>query len=439
MAEFGLFLVAVVAFVFAIVAKRLSTTMVTAPMVFLALGGGLALTGWFDREAVSELLHIVAEITLVVLLFFDASQTDLKALKAHHLWPKRMLLLGLPLSVAFGTLVAFVFLGNWPWVALALVAALLAPTDAALGQSVISNKDVPERVRRGLTVESGLNDGLALPLVLLFASLTGEAVDGGTRNWVLFGLGQVVLGPLAGAFIGFVGAKLMLLASDRKWTAPIFEGISSLALAAAAYLLAGEIGGNGFIAAFVAGLTFGNMVRGRFDFIFEFTDGEGQLLMWAAFFLLGLALLPEAIAELTPAMFALIMASLFVVRPAAIWVSLLWTDASRPTRLFFGWFGPRGLATALFALLILPQIGGTYATTILAIAINAVWISALLHGASAAPLGKWYGRIMQRTEMDAEHRTMPPPFDRRSDPEETHGLKQSAAVPDDEDGSRRKG
>ena len=436
MPEFGLFLVSIVVFAFAIVAKRLSTTMVTAPMVFLALGGGLALTGWFDRGAVGESLHIVAEVSLIVLLFFDASQTDLKALKKHHLWPKRMLLIGLPLAVVIGTIAASMFLPDWPWFALALIAALLAPTDAAFGQSVISNKDVPERVRRGLTVESGLNDGLALPIILLFASLTGEAVDGDARNWIMFGLGQVVLGPLAGLFVGFAGAKLMMLASDREWTAPIFEGISSLAVAGAAYLLAGEIGGNGFIATFIAGLTFGNMVRGRFDFVFEFTDGEGQLLMWAAFFMLGLGLLPEAIGELTLWMFAFIMVSLLIVRPVSIWLSLLWTDTSYPTRLFFGWFGPRGLATALFALLILPQIGGTYAQTIMAVAINAVWISALLHGASAAPLGKWFGRIMQREDMEAEHRTMPPPFDRRTNPDETYGLKPSTTPSDsaDDDG-----
>ena len=256
------------------------------------------------------------------------------------------------------------FFPGWPIVAVALIAALLAPTDAALGQSVVSNKLVPERVRRGLTVESGLNDGMALPIILFFASLTGEVADAGSRNWILFGAGQLILGPVVGIFVGGVGAKMMLFASDRGWTSDVFEGIAALTLAATAYLLAGEVGGNGFISAFVAGLTLGNVVKGRCKFLFEFTESEGQLLMWVSFFLLGLALLPEAIGHLTPAIFGLILLSLFIVRPAAIWISLLGTDASAPTRLFFGWFGPRGLATALFALLILPQIGGEYAETI---------------------------------------------------------------------------
>ncbi len=368
------------------------------------------MTGWFDRSVTGEALHVIAEIALVVLLFFDASKTDLKALLKHHQWPQRMLLLGLPLAVVIGTLVAAIFLPAWPLAALALVAALLAPTDAALGQAIVNNSSVPGRVRRSVTIESGLNDGLALPAILFFTSLTGGVVEGGERNWLVFGAMQLVLGPVIGVIIGFAGAKLMILADVKRWTDEVFEGISALAVAAIAYLLATQIGGNGFIAVFVAGLAFGNTAKGRFSFVFEFTDSEGQLLMWAAFAVLGLGLLPDAISALTMPMLGLIFASLFIVRPVAIWLSLIGTDASWRTRLFFGWFGPRGLATALFAVLILPQIGGAYAEGILAIAINAVWISALLHGASAAPLGSLYGRAMQRLSSLPEHSPTPSPF-----------------------------
>ena len=161
-------------------------------------------------------------------------------------------------------------------------------------------------------------------------------------------------------------------------------------MAGVAYLGATLIGGNGFIAAFVAGLCFGYVVKGACKFVFEFTESEGQLLSWGAFFLIGLALVPEAINHLTWPIFAMILVSLFVVRPIAIWISLIGTDASVPTRLFFGWFGPRGLATALFALLVAKQIDHELAEPILMIAVNAVWISALLHGLSAVPGAKWY-------------------------------------------------
>jgi len=392
----GLLIVALFVALFAMVANRLAATIITAPMVFLAFGTAMAITGWFPDGETEHVLHLVAEIALVVLLFLDASQIDLTALRKHHLWPERMLLFGLPLAILFGTGVTWVFFPAWPLAALALLAALLAPTDAALGQAVTSDMRVPERVRRGLTVESGLNDGMALPAVLLFASLAAQVMDGEDRNWIAFAAGQLTLGPIAGILIGYIGGKMLLFAQDRGLTAPTFEGIGALALAGSAYLLATEIGGNGFIAAFVGGLVFGNVVKGRCKFIFEFTEGDGQLLSWAAFFLLGLVLVPEALTQLTLPMLGLILVSLFVVRPAAIWIALLRTDASPPTRFFFGWFGPRGLATALFALLIVPQIGEELAGPILAVAINTVWISALLHGISAVPGARIYADMVAR-------------------------------------------
>ncbi len=173
----GLLLLAMFAAAFALVAKRLSTTVITPPMAFLGFGFLIAQTGLIPPGDAQPILHIVAEIALIVLLFLDAAQIDLKALRERHVWPARMLLIGLPLAIAFGTLVTWALVPTWPLVAAALVAAVLAPTDAALGQAVVSNPVVPERVRRALTVESGLNDGLALPLVLLFASLSAEVMD----------------------------------------------------------------------------------------------------------------------------------------------------------------------------------------------------------------------------------------------------------------------
>lgn len=390
----GFLIVAICTIAFSMVAKRLTGTMVTAPMVFLGLGGLLSLTGLLPHHDAEGILHVVAEITLVVLLFFDAAQIDLKALQVRHAWPQRMLVVGLPLTIALGTLAAFPFLPGWPLVGVALVAAILAPTDAALGQAVVTNPTVPDRVRRALTVESGINDGLALPAVLLFASLTAEVMGNEQTNWLLFGAMQLALGPAVGIAVGLSGGATLLFAKDHDLTSDTFEGIGALALAGVAYLGADLVGGNGFIAAFVGGLCFGHLVAGRCKFIFEFTESEGQLLTWSAFFLLGLVLLPDALAHLTLSNLAIILISLFVVRPVAVWISLLGSDAAPATRLFFGWFGPRGLATALFALLILEKIPSELGEPVLALAINTVWISALLHGLSAAPAAKWYASIV---------------------------------------------
>jgi len=382
--------------VYSMVAKRLAATMVTAPMTFMALGVLVALSGVMPGAEAEEALHIVAEVALILLLFLDAAQTDLLALKERHVWPVRMLVIGLPGAVALGTLAAMPLLPEWPVVGVALVAAILAPTDAALGQAVVSNPLVPERVRRALVVESGLNDGLALPVVLLFASLAAGAMSDAEVNWALFGLEQVTLGPLAGVVIGAAGAKLLLLSKARAWTSESYEGIGAIALALSCYLGADVIGGNGFIASFVGGLTFGCIVQGRCRFVYEFTENEGQMLSWSAFFLLGLALVPEAVAHLTGPMLAIILGSLFLVRPVAIWLSLTGTDAAPLTRVFFGWFGPRGLATALFALLVLEELPEELADPVLMLAVNAVWMSTLLHGLSAVPASRFYSSRVAR-------------------------------------------
>lgn len=387
----GFLIVCMVTVGYSMIAKRLSSSVLTAPMIFIFVGVILSLTGLLSEHDMEVLLHPVAEVALVILLFLDAAQIDLVALRKRHVWPIRMLLIGLPASIALGSLVGAILFPAWPFAAIALAAAILAPTDAALGQAVVTNPNVPLRPRRALTVESGLNDGLALPIVLFFASLTAAESTANGGEWLIFGAKQILLGPLVGVLFGAVGGWILLRAKAHGTTSEIYEGVGALALAGAAYLAATEVGGNGFISAFAAGLAFGGVVKGACQFIFEFTESEGQLLSWAAFLLLGAALVPEAIMNLTWQMLALILLSLFVVRPLAIWLSLIGTDAAPITRLFFGWFGPRGLATALFALLVVEQISHEYGEQILHIAVNAVWISALLHGFSAAPAAKWYG------------------------------------------------
>ncbi len=388
----GLLIITVATIFLALIAKRLSSTVITPPMFFLALGALFSFTDLLPKENAQEGLHLVAEVALVILLFLDAAKVDLAELIRERTVPLRMLLIGLPLAILLGTGGAFLLLPDWPLFALALLAAILGPTDAALGQSVITDPSVPEMERQSLSVESGMNDGLALPAILLFASLAAITPASEATNWFTFIAMQLTLGPLIGGAVGYVGGWLFLRADERKYTASTYEGISTLALAGAAYLSATLLGGNGFIAAFVAGLAFGNIVKGRCQFIYDFTESEGQMLSWAAFFLLGLTLVPLAAQNLTLPVFLLILTSLFVIRPLAIWLSLTGTGLPPRTRIFFGWFGPRGLATALFALLIAGNSEDAQGEAILMIAINAVWISALLHGVTAAFGALCYGR-----------------------------------------------
>lgn len=394
----GILIILLCTVAYAMVAQRASRTVITAPMVFLIVGFLLAYSNVVHAEQSEHLLHFVAEVSLIVLLFVDAAKIDLGKLRGEYIWPLRMLLIGLPLAIVIGVLIGIPFFSDWPIAVVALVAAILAPTDAALGQAVVTNESVPEKERQSLTIESGLNDGLALPAILFFSCVVAALDDAGTEqvNWVLFGAMQLLFGPLAGVALGWIGGRLFLFAEDRELTAPTYEGVAVLALAGAAYLLATLIGGNGFIAAFVAGLAFGNFVKGHCRYIYEFTESEGQMLIWASFLFIGLGLLPEAISQLSWSVALYIMLSLFLVRPLAIYLSLLGTDAKPVTRLFFGWFGPRGLATALFALLVTKEISHDYAHAVLVVAINAVWISAVLHGITAVAGAAWYSRVANK-------------------------------------------
>ena len=383
---------------FCMIAKRLEKTILTAPMLFLGFGVVVEKFGMLPFENAEAMLHIVAEVALIILLFLDAAQIDQNALLKRRVWPARMLFVGLPLAFLIGTGAAWLALPDWPLAAVALVAAIMVPTDAALGQPVVANKDVPERPRRALTVESGLNDGLALPMVLLMAYLAAPAATAPPEGWLVFGLKQITLGPLVGVGMGVMGGVMLLWAKRHATTSEVYEGIGALGLAASAYLTATMVGGNGFIAAFAGGLGFGAIVKDQCKFVFEFTESEGQLLSWASFFLLGLALVPEAVRHLTPSTLTLILVSLFVVRPLAIWLSLAGTDADGPTWVFFGWFGPRGLATALFALLAVAELDQDLGEQVLFLAVNTVWISALLHGLTAAPGAAFYARIMGKND-----------------------------------------
>ncbi len=399
MNEAGLLLAVLALFGYALIARRLANTVLTGPMLFLGLGWALAEMNLLHAEEAREFLLILAEITLTVVLFSDAAVTDLDRLRRRPVWPERMLLLGLPLAMVLGTLLGLLLLPEWPFWEVALIAAILTPTDAALGNAVYSNPAVPGRVRRALTTESGLNDGLSLPLILMIGCIAvggagaHEAIQG---NWLVFAAKQIGFGLLAGAVLGWLGARGMLFAAGRGWSNDAFEGIGVLALAGSAYLTAYYSGGNGFVAAFVGGLAFGHVMKGRCAFVFEFMESEGQGLVLGTFLLAGAALLPGAAASIEPATLALILLSLLAVRPLAIGMALLRTRTPAIDKLFMGWFGPRGLATIVFSLFIVEELGGLRRSEdIVNIAAVAVLASAVLHGVTAAPAARWLGRRME--------------------------------------------
>ncbi|BAQ17939.1 cation:proton antiporter [Methyloceanibacter caenitepidi] len=398
--EWGLLAVAALVFAYALCGKRLADSILTGPMLFLFAGWGFHTLGLIELGHGAEGLYVLAEISLIVLLFADAAAIDPRLLWKGASIPARMLILGLPFAILFGFGFAAGLLPAWPLWELALVAAILAPTDAALSQPIITDPRVPERIGRSLSAESGLNDGFALPFILFFGCFAvGGVHDQVQVPWWVFVGEQVGLGALIGGAIGYGGGWLLRIAQDRGLTSDGFGGIAVLALAGLAYLAAQAGHGNGFLAAFAAGLAFGEVLRGRSRFVFEFIETEGQILTVLSFFVIGAVLLPEGLPHATWPMVALVLASLFVLRPAAIWLSLVGAGIGTKEKLFYGWFGPRGLATALFALLVLDAFDLLkMRDEILAIAAIAVLLSCVLHGLTAAPAA----RLFEKDAADEE-------------------------------------
>ena len=384
---------------YSLLSGRLSGTVLTAPLIFVAIGfiigpAGLSIA---HIEADNSAIHVVAELTLILVLFTDAARIDLSRVRRDHDLPVRMLLIGLPLTIAAGTFVAaWLFPAFSIWEA-ALLAALLAPTDAALGQAVVAAKVVPVRIRQTINIESGLNDGIALPAVLLFAALASAHFEAGdSAGWIQFGVLQVTLGPLVGAMLGYSGARLLDAAAERQWMSESAQGIGILSLAVFTYVAAELVGGNGFIATFIGGMVFGNSIRHPCSFLFEFMETEGQLLMLITFFVFGAALLPVGIEHFTPMMLLYAVLSLTAIRMLPIAVSLLGAGLRPPTWAFLGWFGPRGLASILFVLLIIEEAQLLHGSELLSITVITVALSVLLHGVTAAPFANAYGRLAAR-------------------------------------------
>lgn len=395
MLESALILVAAALFGYALVARRLLDSMLTGPMLFLALGWTLSATG--AAHDAEPLLHLIAEITVVIMLFADASRIDLRHLTADYAWPARMLALGLPLTVAFGAVAGLLLLPGWSVWEVATIAAILAPTDAALGQAVVSNRRVPERIRTTLEVESGLNDGLALPLILLLSCLAVGGRHGFVQqSWLWFAMEQIGFGALIGGALGWAGGRLLARAGAAGLTEAPSEGVAALALAGGCFLLADLAGGNGLVAAFIGGLAFGAGFGGRCAFVGAFMEGEGRIMVLVSFLLIGAALLPEALDQISLDEVGFILACLLVARPLAIWLSLTGAGAGAAAKLFLGWFGPRGLATALFALFVMEEAALAQGEAVTAIAVVAVAISALAHGVTAAPAARRFGTSLDR-------------------------------------------
>ncbi len=370
--------------VWCVLAGRLQPAGLTAPIVFVAVGW-LFTEGFhlFELDIEPELVRLVAEVTLVWVLFADASRVRLDQFRHDLGTYARLLGVGLPLTVALGAGAAMLVLGLDPWAAL-LVGAALAPTDAALGAPVMSNPRVPPRVRRALNVESGLNDGIVTPIVLV--AIAGLAADLGIHGVesperaVL----SLLVGLVAGALVGAGGGTVTRLARERGWLSEELAGPAVLALALLAYTLSLAVDGNGFVAAFVGGLVFGNVAGPSGEKEVYFVDQSADVASMVSWLVFGAVAVPVMQDAWSWNVLAYAVISLTVVRMLPVAVALLGAGLDRFSVGFVGWFGPRGLASVIFALIALEDLGGAGHAVVAVISLT-ILLSVVAHGISAVP------------------------------------------------------
>lgn len=375
----------------AVASRRLGTSWMTSTMVFTAIGLALGpevldLVDLNGLVGSSEVISVLLTGTLVVVLFTDASAINSSSWQDDVI-PARLLGIGLPLAIVFGSLAALVLLGDLEFWEAAVLGTMLSPTDAALGKAVVSNLRVPARVRQALNIESGLNDGIALPIFIVFLETARVAEDSlPLADIVTELLQQVGIALVAGVAVGWLGARLIRWGRTGGGAIDYWLQIGLVGLAAVAYTVATPLGGSGFIAAWVAGYCFGRFYDSTEDeSLPEYAEATGDLLTVASFFVFGVFLGPVLV-ELTWPIVLYGVLSLTLVRMAAVMFALLGSRMRAPSVLYIGWFGPRGLATIILTLEIVDESGLTGGTTIANAALFTVGLSVLAHGMTA-----WWG------------------------------------------------
>ena len=394
------------------VSRRLSGAPVTPAMLFVAIGlvVGPEVLGGVELESAGSVVRTLAEATLALVLFCDASRIDLGALRAGVDLPVRLLGVGLPLTIALGALGAGVVFRQLTFGEAVVIGVILAPTDAALGQAVVTDARVSARVRQGLNVESGLNDGICVPLLFAAVALADvESHISGGRGALELVLQEIGYGGLGGVVAGALVAGTILQAGRRDMIADRWRQVIPAAAAALAYGIASGLDGSGFIAAFVAGIVFRALLGRDPAELNDLSEEVGGVLNGLTFLLFGAILLGPALADLSWRIVVYALLSLTVVRMAPVALALLGSHARRPTVAFVGWFGPRGLASIVFAVIVIEESKLPHQHLIVLAVYATVGLSVFAHGISAAPLARryadWYEAHprSQRPAMESAH------------------------------------
>ncbi|MFZ0043524.1 MAG: cation:proton antiporter [Solirubrobacteraceae bacterium] len=393
--NWDLVIVAAAVMAVAAVSRRLTGTSATPAMAFVLIGliAGPLFTDEIRLSPGGAVVRTLAEATLAVVLFSDASRIKLRALRHEYSVPLRLLAVGLPLTIVAGALAGALVLHELSILECLVLAIVLAPTDAALGQAVVTEPSLPSRIRQGLNVESGLNDGICVPLLLLaLAAADIEANSSASHHVVKVVSEQIGYGIVGGVAAGLASTAVVVMARGRDLIAPAWLQLIPVSGAALAYGFAAALGGSGFIAAFLAGGLFGYLTDRESEEASRLSEEIGDLLGGVTFLMFGAVLLGPALEHLSWAAAAYAVLSLTVVRMLPVAIALLGSGARLPTVSFLGWFGPRGLASIVFAVIVVDEANLPATNTILVAAYATIGLSVFAHGITATPLAKRYAR-----------------------------------------------
>jgi NhaP-type Na+/H+ or K+/H+ antiporter len=389
-------------YVYSLLSRRLEGTILTIPLVFTLAGILIFLVapGQVRRDVESPVWLILAEVTYAIVLFNGATHANLGVLRGKMQLPGRLMVIGLPLTILLGMLAAALVLPELSLWEAGVLACILASTDTGLAELIVSSPRVPACIREALNAESGLSDGLAVPFFMLFISLIKADAAGPGSVFLRFAVQQIGFGIPVGAAIGFGGGWLLGLARRRGWASAPFQQIAMIALAPLCWILSKSIDTSPFIAAFAAGIALQIGFREASEGIVEFSENEGRLLHMFVFYLFGMTA-GSALGEfrLAPVLYAIL--SLTLVRMLPVAISMVGTRLSAASVLFMGWFGPRGLASIVLALVAAEQVQAAGASLMRLGLIATVLLSILAHGLSAAPGVRLYARQIARLGADA--------------------------------------
>jgi NhaP-type Na+/H+ or K+/H+ antiporter len=386
---FGIFLLFV--FLFSLVSKRVKKTIFSGPIVFTLAGVlvFLIFPATATVDMTSEIVITLAEITLALVIFGESLRQSLKDVIGEMGLPARLLGIGMPLTILFGIIVAKLMFSDLSIWEAAILATILAPTDSSLGLAVVNSSLVPNGIREALKIEGGLNDGLSTPFLMLFIALAGGT--GSNGSWLLFAAQQIGFGILAGLIIGWVGGWLLVKFGELDWISESAEQLALLSLGILTWGIAQyALGGNGFIAVFVAG----SMLRETYEDAQRgfagFDESWGNLLIYFIFYLFGMIFGTQfMVIPVNIWIYALL--SLTAIRMVPVGISMIRAKLKPVSVFFMGWFGPRGLASVVLGLIYIRElVPGVENMTIIYAVIATVFLSVFLHGMTAVPGSKYY-------------------------------------------------